>query len=159
MPTGDYWLASMIDTAVRTNCCLRVNCSTCESTPFRRALWAAAGFAAPLLPEEEIADQLAALPPAVSTEAIRLVIHELYRRVGSAGLDLLAKGFAETPAGEELNRMRAHSRSVGQRRDENAYQNSPAYGEQRKAERAAWHAERLAQRAARDAARRHEGPS
>ena len=111
-PTGRHWLAALIDRATRRDYCMRTNCSTCGALPFRRALWAGAEHAAPLLPENEIADQLATLPADTSSEAMRLVIYDLYRRVGEAGVDRLAKTLADTPAGDEYRRMQAHFQTI-----------------------------------------------
>jgi hypothetical protein len=157
MFSGPDWLGQLIGNAVERGACLTINCTTCGATPFRQALWGQATAATPRLPEDEIAEQLAALPEDTSPEAMRFVIDQLYKRVGKAGLERLARGFTDTPAGLECRRMQAHAEAIAQRREGNAYLNSSAYAEERRVGRAARHAERLAAKAVRDAVRRAEG--
>ena len=154
---GPDWLAQLTSSALTRGACLTINCTTCGATPFKQALWAQATAATPLLPENEIAEQLATLPEDTSPEALRFVIDQLYKRVGQAGLDRLAKSFADTPAGWEYRRMQAHAKAIARQRADNTHLNSPEYAEERRAERAAQHAERLAAKAIRDAARRDGG--
>lgn len=154
---GPDWLAQLTNSAVTRGACLTINCTTCGASPFRQALWAQATAATPLLPENEVAEQLATLPADTVPEALRFVIDQLHKRVGQEGLDRLAKAFADTPAGDEYRRMQAHAATVARTRADNAYRNSPDYAEERRAERAAQHAERLAAKALRDAARRDGG--
>jgi hypothetical protein len=157
MFAGPDWLTQLTGSAVTRGACLTINCTTCGATPFKQALWAQATAAAPLLPENEIAEQLATLPEDTSPDALRFVIDQLYKRVGEVEFGRLATSFADTPAGWEHRRMEAHAESVGRQRADNAYKNSPEYAEERRAERAARHAERLAAKAMRDAARREGG--
>ncbi|WP_293676767.1 hypothetical protein [uncultured Phenylobacterium sp.] len=154
---GADWLAQLTSSAVKRGACLTINCSTCGATPFKQALWAQATAVTPLLPEDELARQLATLPSDTAPEALRFVIDQLYKCVGQSGLDRLATSFADTPAGEEYRRMQAHAAAVARQRADNAHRNSPDYAEERRAERAAQHAERLAAKAMRDAARRDGG--
>ncbi len=155
--TGEHWLAELFDWAERAPACARINCTTCGAAAFRNSLWASAGLASPRVPEEEIARQLAMLTAPATPEATRLVIYELYRRLGQDGLDRLALSFSGTTAAAEYARMHVHSRALAEQRRAAAYRNSPAYGEDRRAERAARHSERLAAKVVRDAARRGQG--
>lgn len=86
-------------------------------------------------------------------DALRLVLYEIYRHLGPVELDRLASTLAGAPARAEYLAMVEHSQVIADRRAATAYQNSPAYSEARKAERAKLHAQRLAAKALRDAAR------
>lgn len=154
--SGPTWLLRLIDEAARQVACVRIGCTTCGATPFRKALWASAEAANPADPDLEIARQLAATTAAHPPETLRFVIHQLHRHAGEARFETLSRLFELSFAGQEHQGMRAHARSVAAQSLSNAYRNSPAFAAANRADRAARHAERLAAKAIRDAARRAE---
>lgn len=150
-PTGERWLCSLVELAVRRDCRLKTNCSTCGARPVLDAMQTDAAIAAPLLPYDEIVQQLATPPAGTSSDAIRLVIYALYRRLGREAHYRLAAALRDVPAGDELARMKAHCSAERDQRQINAFLNSPEYGAERWGGRASRHADRVAAKAIRDA--------
>lgn len=148
------WLPQRMNFAEVRGACVRINCSTCGATGFRRAMWIHAANASPQEPEQEVIRQLQLLAVSPPDEPLRLVLYELLCRLGTAGLERISPQFADGPAGATYRRMQAHAHLIETRRRENEYRNSPEFSAALKAERAARHAARIAEKAVRDARRR-----
>jgi hypothetical protein len=160
LPTfgGEDWLAQLMTHALERGACVRMNCTTCGAMPFKKALWAGAEAAAPMLPADEIARQLSCQPHDTDEGGLRFVIYELYRHVGGEELAHMSGLFVSTKAGEQYQLMVEHDRSVALKRQRYAEMNDAAAVAVRrtaaKTERAERHAERIATKLALDAARR-----
>ena len=154
---GADWLSQLLGYAIEHRVCVRTSCTTCGAMPFRTALWEAAERADAKSPVDAVARQLSVLPTA-HAESLRMVLHEMFRRVGRVELDRLSISFADSPAGLEYERMKAHAEGDALRRQQHADANDPEKVEaaraRKKAERQDRHAKRLAAKAVRDAERR-----
>lgn len=156
---GSAWLSDLLAYAAEQRVCTRTNCTTCGATSFRQALWRAAEWSNPSEPVDAILQQLRSM--VAPSEGLRLVLYEVYRRGGQNGLEDLQSGFADTPAAREYSTMKAHFVASIARRQRHSHSNDPekvaAARAAKKADRATRHQERLAAKAARDAANRAAG--
>lgn len=169
----ESWLQLYLQDSVRRDVCIRINCTTCGASEFRRGLLAAlaeaTGGPVALRMDHDVALALSrelpnvhpAADPRCSLEgAVRLIIYEIWFTLGPQTLEEhIEPILTRTWAGSVLTRMKEHYQARMEALSRHAEENDPERVKQRREEKRQLkqekHVERLDQQ--RDRARAWHG--